>query len=83
MKTCVEGVKHGTRIGRSWGAGLKYDEFHLNYGGPTQAEFDMKPSVDVTGNLSITKIANAATVINTYIRCQICRGSEMGLFSHR
>ena len=67
MKTCVEGIKHGTRIGRSWGAGLKYDEVHLNYGGPTKADFDMKPSVDVTGNLSITKIANAATVINPFV----------------
>ena len=59
MKTCVEGTKHGTRIGRSWGAGLKYDEFHLGYGGPARAEFNMKPAVDVTGNLTITKIANA------------------------
>ena len=67
MKTCVEGIEHGTRIGRSRGAGLKYDEFHLNYGGPTQAEFDMKPAVDVTGNPSITKIANAVTVINTFV----------------
>ena len=25
MKTCVESIKHGTRIGRSSGAGLKYD----------------------------------------------------------
>ena len=28
MKTCVEGFEHGTRIGRSWGDGLKYDGFH-------------------------------------------------------
>ena len=38
-----------------------------NYGGPTQAEFDMKVSVDVTGNFSIAKIASAATVINTFV----------------
>ena len=27
----------------------------------------MKPAVDVTGNLTITKIANAVTAINTFI----------------
>ena len=67
MKTCVDGIKHGTRIGRSWGAGMKYDEFHLGYGGPTRAEFNMKPAVDVTGNLMTKKIANAVTVINTFV----------------
>ena len=67
MKTFVDGIKHGTRIGRSWGAGLKYDEFHVGSGGPTQAEFNKKPAVDVTGNLTITKIANAVTVINIFV----------------
>ena len=64
MEACVDGIKHGTRIGRSWGAGLKYEQFHLNdFGGPTQAEYDMKPDVDVTGNLAIMKVANAVAVI--------------------
>ena len=36
-------------------------------GGPTQAEFNKKPAVDVTGNFTITKIANAVTVINTFV----------------
>ena len=67
MKTCVDGIKHGARIGRSWGAGMKYDEYHLGHGGPTQAEFDMKPAVDVTGNLTVTEIANAVIVINTFV----------------
>ena len=68
MKTCVEGIKHGTRIGRSWGAGLKYDRFHFNgIGGPTQAGYDVKLAVDVTGSLTVMKIANAVTVINTFI----------------
>ena len=68
MKTCVDGIKHGTRIGRSWGAGLKYEKFNLNgFGGPTQAEYDMKPEVDVAGNLVITKVANVVTVVNTFI----------------
>ena len=67
MKTCVDCIQHGTRIGRSWGAGLKYDEFHVGNGGPTQVEFDMKPAVDVIGNLTITKTANAVSVINTCV----------------
>ena len=67
MKTCVRCLEHGTRIGRSWGAGLKYDEYHVGSGGPTRAEFNMKPAVDVTGNLTITKTANAVTVINTFV----------------
>ena len=68
MGTCVDSIKHGTRIGRSWGAGLKYERFHLNeFGGPTQVGFGMKPEVDVTGNLVITKVANAVIVINTFI----------------
>ena len=67
MKTCVRCIEHGTRIGRSWGAGLKYDEYHVGSGGPTRAEFNMKPAVDVTGNLTITKTANAVTVINTFV----------------
>ena len=42
--------------------------FHLNgVGGPTQDEHDAKPAVDVTGNLTVTKIANAVTVINTLL----------------
>ena len=42
--------------------------FHLNaVGGPTQAEYDVKPAVDVTGSLTVAKIANAVTVINTLI----------------
>ena len=46
---------------------MKYDEFRLGYGGPTQAEFNMKHAVAVTGNLMIMKIANAVTVINTFV----------------
>ena len=46
---------------------MKYDEFHVGNGGPTQAEFNMKPAVDVTGNLKITKTVNAVTVINTFV----------------
>ena len=58
MRTCVDGTKHGIRIGRSWGAGLKYERFHLNeFGGPNQVEIDMKPEVDVTGNLVVTQVA--------------------------
>ena len=31
---------------------------HFNgIGGPTQAEYDVKPAVDVTGNLTVMKIA--------------------------
>ena len=82
MKTCVDCIQHGTRIGRSWGAGLKYDEYHVGSGGPTQAEFNMKPAVDVTGNLTITKTANAVTVINTFV-AQYVGDLEMGLYSHR
>ena len=42
--------------------------FHFNgIGGPTQAEYDVKPAVDVTGNLTVTEIANAVTVINTFV----------------
>ena len=63
MGTCVDAIKHGTRIGRSWGAGLKYKRFHLNeFGGPTQAEFDMKLEVDVNGNLVMTKVADAVFI---------------------
>ena len=68
MKTCVDGLKHGTRIGRSWGAGMKYDRFHINeHGGPIRAEYEMKPEIDVTGNLVITKVANAVAVINAFV----------------
>ena len=56
------------RIVRSWGAGLKYETFNLNdIGGPTQGEYDMKPEVDVIGNLAIMKVANAVIVIDTFI----------------
>ena len=48
-------------------AGLKFDEYHVGSGGPTRAEFNMKPAVDVTGNLTITKTPNAVTVINTFV----------------
>ena len=67
MRTSVEGIKHGTRIGKSWGAGLKYERFHLgDFGGPTQVEYDMKLEIDVIGNLVITEVANAVAVINAF-----------------
>ena len=47
---------------------MKYDRFHIGgTGGPTRAEYEMKPEIDVTGNLVVTKVANAVTVINAFV----------------
>ena len=47
---------------------MKYDRFHINeHGGPIRAEYEMKPEIDVTGNLVITKVANAVAVINAFV----------------
>ena len=47
---------------------MKYSNFNLNEsGGPTQAELGMKPEIDVTGSLVITRDANAVIVISTFV----------------
>jgi len=61
-----EGIKHGTRIGRSWGAAEEFDRRFSEYELP-QAEYDKKPEVDVTSSLAIPRIVNAVMVINTFV----------------
>ena len=72
IKACVEGLNHGTRIGRSWGATLQHDHYLIcntgrgirRAGCCTQAEYDNKLAADLAGNLANAKVRNVVSVIN-------------------
>ena len=74
VKTCIEGFNHGTRIGRSWGAGLQHGQYLICNNGSgigragccTQVEFENKPAADLIGNLAHAKARSAVSVISFF-----------------
>ena len=62
----MDGIEHGTRIGRSWGAAVEFDRRFSEWEHP-QAEQEKKPEVDITSSLAIPRIVNAVMVINAFV----------------